>query len=72
MNSYQALANAIVLQAAKDYRAAMKKLSRGRRNPAAEATRDEVLRFFRSGWFATLTDLDPELLIRRLDEEVAA
>lgn len=67
---YDVLANAIVLQAVKDYRDAMKKLSRGRKNVTAESTRDECLRFFRSGWFGILTELDPEYLIRKLDEEV--
>ena len=27
------------------------------------------LRFFRSGWFRELTEIEPEILIRRLEEE---
>lgn len=69
---YQELANAIVLGAVKDYRAAVKKLARGRKNTEAQQMKDECLRFFRSGWFGQLTSLDPEMLIRKLDEEVAA
>lgn len=69
---YEELANAIVLQAVKDYRDAVKKLSRGRKNDAAQQTKDECLRFFRSAWFAQLTEVDPEFLIRKLDEEVRA
>lgn len=71
LDPYESLANAIIMQAVRDYRDAMKKLSRGRSNKAAEATRDECLRFFRSGWFSVLTDIDPEYLIRKLDEEVS-
>ena len=71
LDPYESLANAIVLQAVKDYRDAMKKLSRGRSNKTAEATRDECLRFFRSGWFSVLTSVDPEYLIRKLNEEVS-
>lgn len=69
---YQELANAIVLGAVKDYRAAVKKLARGRKNTEAQQMKDECLRFFRSGWFGQLTSLDPEMLIRKLDEEAAA
>lgn len=69
-NPYEQLANAIVLSAVKDYREAISKLARGRKNQNAEMLRDECLRFFRSGWFKTLTNVDPEYLIRKLDEEV--
>ena len=72
LNPYEELANAIVLQAVRDYRDAVKKLSRGRKNRDAQFTKEECLRFFRSKWFSLLTDLDPEFLIRRLDEEVTA
>ena len=72
LNPYEELANAIVLQAVRDYREAVKKLSRGRKNRDAQDTKEECLRFFRSKWFSLLTDHDPEFLIRRLDEEVTA
>lgn len=32
--------------------------------------KEECLRFFRSGWFKALTEIDPEYLIKKLDEEV--
>ena len=70
LNPYEELANAIVLQAVRDYREAVKKLSRRRKNRDAQFTKEECLRFFRSKWFSQLTELDPEFLIRRLDEEV--
>lgn len=67
---YTGLANAIILQAVKDYRDAIKKLSRGRVNKDAEIKKQEILNFFRSDWFGVLTEIDPEMLIRKLDEEV--
>lgn len=71
-DSYTGLANAIILQAVKDYRDALKKLSRGRANKDAEIKKQEILNFFRSDWFGVLTEIDPEMLIRKLDEEVGA
>ncbi len=70
LTPYEGLANAIILQAVKDYREAVKKLSRGRRNQNAQIQKDECLRFFRSQWFQSLTQVDAEFLIRKLDEEV--
>jgi len=61
---YENLANAIVEQAVKDYRAAKRKY----RNSAEIAS---LRRFFRSDWFRSLTNIDGEWLIRKLDEEAA-
>ena len=58
MNPYENLANAIVLQAVKDYRLT-----------DDEAELAEIERFFRSDWFGVLTDVDPEYLIRNLRKE---
>ncbi len=71
-NPYENLANAIVLTAVHDYRDALKKLSRGRKNTDAETTKNECERFFRSQWYQELTSVDGELLIRKLNEEVNA
>ena len=58
MNPYEELANAIVLQAVKDYR-----LNDDERELAS------IERFFRSGWFSTLTSINPEMLISKLRKE---
>ena len=58
MNPYQALANAIIEQAVKDYR-----LTNNEREI------QEIERFFRSKWFGTLSKIDPEYLIRQLRKE---
>lgn len=67
---YECLANAIVLQAVDDYRRALKAV---KKNPSNRTAIDEALsieRFFRSGWYSTLTSVDGEYLIRRLQEEI--
>ena len=70
MDSYQALGNAVVLQAVKDYRDAVKKLSRGKNNHAAEQTKKECESFFQSGHFNTFTDLDGNMILSKLEQEV--
>lgn len=49
MTPYQLLANAIIIQAVKDYR-----------NAKHPATRKELERFFRSEWFSILSNLNGE------------
>jgi len=66
---YENLANAVVLQAAKDYRVALKCLGMNPENKKALAERNEVERFFRSQWYRFLTSVDGEMLIRTLNEE---
>ena len=58
MDPYQELANAIVLQAVKDYRMTDEKREL-----------KEIERFFRSAWFGVLTSVDPDLLISKLRKE---
>ena len=55
---YENLANAIILQAVKDYRL-----------HDDEKELSSIERFFRSGWFNTLTSIDPEMLIAKLRKE---
>ncbi|MCD7772234.1 MAG: hypothetical protein LUH23_09150 [Oscillospiraceae bacterium] len=66
----EALANAIILQGVKDYRMALKALKLNPNNGTAKDTKAEVERFFRSQWFSALSDVSPEFLIERLNEEV--
>ena len=58
MDPYENLANAIILQAVKDYRLT-----------DDEQELQEIERFFRSGWFGVLSKVDPEYLIRQLRKE---
>ena len=61
---------AIIIQAAKDYRVALRRLRRKPNNKDAQAEKESIERFFRSDWFRALTEVDGEMLIRKLNEEV--
>ena len=67
---YERLANAIVLQAVADYRVALKKIKAHPKNREAISEALEIEKFFRSGWYGILTDVDGEYLIRRLQDEI--
>ena len=75
MEPYQALANAIVELAVKDYKKALKQHYRFPKDEDFKAEVDSLEKFFRSGWYGTLTDLDGEYLIsgvrRMVLQEVA-
>lgn len=70
ITNYENLANAIILQAVKDYHMALKCLKSNPKNRTARADKDEIERFFRSQWFKVLTSVDGEMLIRSLTMEV--
>lgn len=70
MNGYEELANAIILQAVKDYREALRLLSMNPNDKSAQRDKTSIERFFRSEWFSILTDLNGELLMKKLKEEV--
>ena len=72
MNPYENLANAVVLQAVKDYREAMIKLSHGKKNVVAEQTKSECEKFFQSPYFNVFTSLDGKALLLKLESEVEA
>lgn len=72
ITNYENLANAIILQAVKDYRMALKSLKANPRNRTAMADKEEIERFFRSEWFSVLTSVDGKMLIRSLQMEVDA
>lgn len=67
---YERLANAIVLQAVKDYRDALNKNKKRPRYEPAKYTIAEVERFFHSEWYRELTSVDSNFLIEKLKSEV--
>ena len=69
--NYEILANAIVEQAAKDYRWARTALAKDAENIAAAAMRSETEWFFRSAWFGQLTSINGEWLLQQLEGEFA-
>jgi len=76
MEPYQALANAIVELAVKDYKRALNQHYRFPNNKDFVDEVSNLERFFRSGWYGMLTDLDGEYLMtgvrRMVRQEVAA
>ncbi len=71
MNPYENLTNAIILQAVKDYRKALSRCCKHPEKDSYHSDKANLEQFFRSSWFSFLTDIDPEMLIRKLGEEVA-
>ncbi|MCD7716078.1 MAG: hypothetical protein LUI39_06475 [Lachnospiraceae bacterium] len=72
MTPEQALGNAIIIQAVKDYRMALRTLKKNPDCMSAKDTRREIEQFFRSQWYMMLTDVDGEFLIQKLNEEVSS
>ena len=70
MDFYTELANAIVIQAAKDYRKALKTLKRYPRYEPAKAVVAEVEEFFRSEWYRSLTSVDADMLMTKIRREI--
>ncbi len=68
---YESLGNAIILQAVKDYRAALRRI---KHNPKNRMAIDEALlieKFFKGKLYAAITNIDGEFLIDELRKEVA-
>ncbi len=70
MIPYENLANAIVVRAAKDYRAILRYLKKNPRNSTAALEKDSLEKFFRSEFYRNLTNVDGEMLLSRLRKEV--
>lgn len=68
MNGYVELANAIIAQAAKDYRSAINQLSLSSNDRVALREKKSIERFFRSDFFSILTNLNGEVLLAKLKE----
>lgn len=66
---YEDLANAIILQAIRDYRSALRVLHKYPNDRAAQYQVKDIERFFRSEWFSVLTGACPEQIIRKLKAE---
>lgn len=67
---YENLANAIIVLACDDYRAALKKV---KRNPHNKDAIDEALSiesFFHSAWYQMITTVDGDFIIRKLRAEI--
>ena len=70
IDCYENLANAIILQAVKDYKSALHRLEEYPGNREARHDKRALEYFFHSQWYGVLTDLDPERLISGVEERV--
>ena len=70
VNPYEELAQAIILQAVKDYRQTNKRMVIKPDDPKIQNRRAELEKFFLSSWFALLTDLNGKQLLQKLQAEM--
>ena len=68
--NYKALANAIIMQAVKDFRPAYRRLNKYPNDNTAQRTVREITKFFCSQYFEALTDLDGPALLHQLMREI--
>lgn len=66
MNPYEDLANAVIIQAAKDYNEALKALKKNSKCKPALIMKRDCECFFRSAWFTVLTNLNGDVFMERL------
>jgi hypothetical protein len=66
--NYEALANAVIMQAVKDFRAALKRKKCFPDDGKAEKDIREITRFFCSQYFQALSDLDGPRLVKKIIE----
>ena len=69
VTNWEDFANGIIINAAEDYRAAMKTLRKHPGDPDARERIREVEEFMLSSWFSQLTRLEGRKLLKRLKEE---
>ena len=67
---YEKLANAIILQAASDYRRDLKKLKKNPQNRDVMNNVLQIEKFFHSPWYQVLTTVDGKFLIQKLRKEI--
>ena len=69
MDCYQALANAIIIQAAKDYKTALKHNAHNPMEIEHNVSIKDLERFFCSEWFSVLSAVDGKILMNRIKSE---
>ena len=67
---YENLANAIVLQAFKDYKRTLWKLSQNPYDSIAAGNKKKLERFFDSNWYRLLTDVNADILVGEAKRQV--
>ena len=67
--NFEDLANAIIIQAVKDYRRYLNMVSRNPNNEKAYMEIRRIERFFRSPWFSVLSEINGKKLITQIKED---
>ena len=68
--NYKNLANAIILQAVKDFKPAYRRLKKYPNDRLAQDTVREITKFFCSQYFEALSELDGPALLNRIMREM--
>lgn len=66
---WEDFANAIIVQAANDYRKVRKKLHDNPKDERALGEKRSIERFFHSDWYEVLTTVDGQYILNRLNNE---
>ena len=69
-DNYQALADAVIMKAVKDFRPAYQRLKMQPDDQKAQVTVREITEFFCSQYFVSLTALDGPALLNRLMRKI--
>ena len=67
--NYEQLANAIIIQAVKDWKVAVRSLKKQPRYYPAKAMKSECEQFFNSQWLEGLTGVEGKYLLMKLEGE---
>ena len=70
-NGYCYLAEAIVVQAVKDYREARRRFCKNPADRQAGLKMRDTEHFFKSQWYEELINIDGKTLLKKLEEEIA-
>ena len=65
----QMLANAIIIQAADDYRVALRRLKLNRMSREYRQVKEDCERFFQSEWYEVLSNVDGKMIMNRIQKE---
>ena len=69
IEDYEKLANAIIIQAVKDFRAAFQRLKRFPNDNKAQYEVRDITKFFCSQYFEALSGLDGPMLLKKIIEK---
>ena len=68
--NYRKLADQIIVQAADDYRRALRVLRKYPNNSSAHRSKSEIESFFHSEWYCVLSNVDSDFLMKQIKKEV--